>query len=189
VTIDKGSLGKLDMRTGVAHLSRNIKISGNKEGKGWGCRVLVYAFTEEGESMQSHGYARLDGVEFENCGQFDSSRAALDLRSLDDTVDLPNVIKRSSFHDSTGMQISAQNSYALTIDNNVFFNAMKAFVYITDVNKVTISNNLFIYVTQRPNPKNTMLDNWAVFIDFVVYTIIDPLSVTSDNINVFNNVG
>lgn len=40
VTI-KVEAGTLDMRAVVGHLTRNIKISGNKESTNWGCRVLV----------------------------------------------------------------------------------------------------------------------------------------------------
>lgn len=38
------------MRAAVAHLNRNIKIVGYEEngGVGWGCRVLVYSFNEDG---------------------------------------------------------------------------------------------------------------------------------------------
>jgi hypothetical protein len=35
------AIGSLDMRAIVGHLTRNIKISGNQESTGWGCRVLI----------------------------------------------------------------------------------------------------------------------------------------------------
>ena len=73
-------MGQLDMRTGVGHLTRNIKISGNVESTGWGCRVLIYSFNETGAPIESRGYATLNGVEWINCGQFDSTKAALDFR-------------------------------------------------------------------------------------------------------------
>jgi hypothetical protein len=35
------TVGTMDMRGVVAYLTRNIKIQGNRESTGWGCRVLV----------------------------------------------------------------------------------------------------------------------------------------------------
>jgi hypothetical protein len=42
ITIDKGDIGKLDMRAGVGHLTRNIRIRGTHDQHNWGCRVLIY---------------------------------------------------------------------------------------------------------------------------------------------------
>lgn len=82
ITIES-DYGTLDMRAGVGHITRNIKIVGNNEGTGagWGCRVLVYQF-EDGETIR-RGQAVLQGVEFDNCGQSDSSNSAVDFRYLD----------------------------------------------------------------------------------------------------------
>lgn len=56
------------MRTAVGHLTRNIKISGSHDPNMWGCRVLIYQFTEPGHQFSSRGYGKFDGVEWDNCG-------------------------------------------------------------------------------------------------------------------------
>jgi hypothetical protein len=61
-------VGDLDMRAAVGHLTRNIKISGSHDPNMWGCRVLIYQFTEPGAAFASRGYGKFDGVEWDNCG-------------------------------------------------------------------------------------------------------------------------
>jgi hypothetical protein len=74
----------MDTRAGVGLLSRNIKISRGPDPDGWGCRVLIYSYIEIPLVITStyipkvrNGYAILDGVEFENCGQYDTGYAGL----------------------------------------------------------------------------------------------------------------
>lgn len=63
------SIGTLDTRAGVGHLSRNIKIvSGNDAG--WGFHLLAYGFID-GEILRS-GSMILQGVEIYEGGQYDS---------------------------------------------------------------------------------------------------------------------
>ena len=72
VTVNKAGVGKLDMRAVVGHLTRKIKIEGGPSVNGLGCRVLIYYFTEPVDGIPRKGYAILHGVEFNNCGQYDT---------------------------------------------------------------------------------------------------------------------
>jgi hypothetical protein len=48
-------------------------------------------------------------VEFDNCGQFDTERAALDFYYLSDTANRrQSTIFGNSFHDSNGMLLTAR---------------------------------------------------------------------------------
>lgn len=63
-------------------LTRNIKITAGPDPDNWGCRVLVYGYNEIHEDITippiwRNGYAKLKGVEFDKCGQYDSTYAAL----------------------------------------------------------------------------------------------------------------
>lgn len=46
VTLDQGTIGQLDMRAAVGHLTRNIKIKGGPSVHGLGCRVIIYQFED-----------------------------------------------------------------------------------------------------------------------------------------------
>jgi hypothetical protein len=79
------------MRAVVAKLNRNILIKGNYADD-WGCRILVYRLkiTEtlgviltEDQKIDWQGLLNFDGVEIENCGQRDTTRAAIDIRYMD----------------------------------------------------------------------------------------------------------
>ena len=64
------------MRAAVGHLTRNIKISAAADPNNWGCRVLVYNYLDG--TFAKRGYVILNGVEIANCGQYDTTQAALD---------------------------------------------------------------------------------------------------------------
>jgi hypothetical protein len=63
-------------------MTRNIKITKGPDANNWGCRVLVYSylmsFTDPAKPIVPvNGYAVLDGVEMDGCGQYDTSYAGL----------------------------------------------------------------------------------------------------------------
>lgn len=69
------SYGTLDMRTGVAHLTRKIKIQAGAD-TGYGFRVQVYGFMDG--DISRTGAVNLTGVQFIGGGQADTEYAALD---------------------------------------------------------------------------------------------------------------
>jgi len=106
------------MRAVVIHLTRNIKISGNYESTGWGCRVLIAQTYDDSIKSLRRGYANMRGVEFENCGQFDTENAGLDffyLNTNDPALQRTSTIIGNSFHDANGMLLNARQSNNLLI--------------------------------------------------------------------------
>jgi hypothetical protein len=74
--------GILDARAGVGLLTRNIQILSAADTKNWGCRVLIYSYLalKSDPSLPPtpmNGYAILDGVEINGCGQYDTTYAGL----------------------------------------------------------------------------------------------------------------
>jgi len=75
--------GFLDMRTEILHLSRNIIIKGTSDEGDWGCMVNNIGFISvDDANVRIDGLAYIQGVLFENCGQRDSEKAALNLFDL-----------------------------------------------------------------------------------------------------------
>jgi hypothetical protein len=70
----------------VGWLSRTITITGNQDPDAWGCQVLVYSYVNvvnltAGPQIET-GYAILDGVEFDGCGQYDTTMAGLGVNNI-----------------------------------------------------------------------------------------------------------
>jgi hypothetical protein len=77
----QNTYGTLDTRAGVGKLNRNIRITKGPDANGWGCQVLIYSYLEipAGAALPAYktGYAILDGVEFDECAQYDTMQAGL----------------------------------------------------------------------------------------------------------------
>ncbi len=126
------------MRAAVGLLTRSIQIKGDSEnGNKWGCHVLIYQFEEKrldsnGQSVKKirRGRANLAGVEFENCGQYDTEKAGLNFQLLnsDDYISYGSSVVGCSFHDSEGFLLNSDRSFNITVENNVFYNGQKALV-------------------------------------------------------------
>ena len=67
-------------------MNRNIKISAGEDPNNWGCRVLIYGYLELDETYKPvqwrNGYGKIHGVEFDRCGQYDTTYAALRIENL-----------------------------------------------------------------------------------------------------------
>lgn len=72
-------------------ISRNIKISADLTYNDWGCRVLIYGY---------NGYAKMKGVEFVNCGQWNGTEAGI---KIDNANRLSTEIEKSVFHHCFGI--------------------------------------------------------------------------------------
>jgi hypothetical protein len=75
----QNNYGTLDMRAGVGHLTRNIKIVRGADADGWGFRVLTYGFIDG--NITRIGTTNLHGVEFIEGGQTDTDYAAVSFKS------------------------------------------------------------------------------------------------------------
>jgi len=91
-TIEK-SYGVLDTRAGVGHMTRKVKITAGPDAA-WGYTVFAYTyvFRDEltpdpttGESftlVTQTGNLQLNGVEFQNGGQYDTEQSALHIKDM-----------------------------------------------------------------------------------------------------------
>ncbi len=98
------------------------------------------------------GYAILDGVQLDGCGQYDTSYAGLRIQkigSLDNTTEITS-ITRSSVHDCVGICVYIDVSNNVTFDNNVFFWARKFLVLVFTVDNYNFTNNLLTEARKRP---------------------------------------
>ena len=92
VTIDN-QFGRLDTRTRVGHVSRNVKIVPGPDAD-WGFTTIVYGYNDGG--VLRIGNVFLDGVQFANGGQLDSRNAPLKFLNTWNTA-FPSSITTSSF--------------------------------------------------------------------------------------------
>jgi hypothetical protein len=81
-SVTNGAGGKIDVRAAVGLLTRNIKITRGPDVNNWGCRVQIYSYIMQLADpnlppVAVSGYAYLDGVELNGCGQYGSSNAGL----------------------------------------------------------------------------------------------------------------
>ncbi|KAM3144741.1 hypothetical protein pb186bvf_003050 [Paramecium bursaria] len=180
------SIGVLDMRSSVGHLTRNIKIQAGPDSTNLGFRILVYQFDDTIINLPRRGRAVFSGVEFINGGQINTDNGAVDIQNLNyKPFDQPTVITGCSFHDSQGMFINAQASQNISVTNNVFFNGQRALVQMNNNLYIKFQNNLLVYVTKRIMSGGAS-NNWAVLANFV-YT--DNTQQTTDIVEVSDNVG
>jgi hypothetical protein len=112
----------------VGHLTRNIKITRTVDANDWGCRVLVYNFLDG--SINRRGFVNLYGVEIPNCGQYDTTMAALDFNQLQ-TPGTQSYVKGCAIHSGQGMAINMFSSINVTIDNNVLAIQKKQMVRVS----------------------------------------------------------
>lgn len=129
-------------------MNRNIKISADIGDNDWGCRVLIYGFFDSIENMWKSGYARMKGVEFENCGQYNSTEAGLKIYSVgNDNNRIVTKIENSVFRNCLGMCLFIKDSSNLQISNNILFNGLKYLVFVEGMQSyLNFTSNLFIGV-------------------------------------------
>lgn len=92
VTISN-SIGELDTRSTVGHVTRNIKVVSGAD-SGWGYTLVVYQMWDNLNSRS--GTAVLSGVEFTLGGQYDTAKASLNLMNNGDT-ESTSLVTKSTF--------------------------------------------------------------------------------------------
>ncbi len=144
------SYGTMDMRTGVAHLTRNIKIAAGNDTT-WGFTLIQFGYSTviDNTTVISTGKMTISGVEFINGGQYDSEEAALQIFNVRVNTE-HTVITKSSFHECQDFCMKLNNIYDVSITNNVFFNARKYHVLALKTFYFNFTDNLLIGVTKRP---------------------------------------
>ena len=132
-------------------MNRNIKISAGPSADDWGCRVLIYGYLEVPVGLPpfwKNGYGKIFGVEFDHCGQYDTTYAGLRIENTgeDTNASIPlTEVQGSSFHNCGGFCIFIDDISNATINNNVLFWARKFIVYVEDtISNYTFSNNFMV---------------------------------------------
>lgn len=112
----------VDIRGEVALLSRNIKIVGT-DVQSWGGQVVtsdnMFDLDDEGEHRK--GQMFLDNVEFKNCSQMDSWKAAI---RFENALSLKSSVSNCAFHHGLSFGAQVVNSANIEFNNNVWFDFM-----------------------------------------------------------------
>lgn len=175
VTISN-SVGTLDTRASVGHVTRNIKFVSGPD-SGWGYTIVVYQMWDG--KISRAGQATFNGVEFTLGGQYDTEQASLVLYNNQDTSTAATVVTASSFSYCRSFCIRGYAHYGAVINNNVFYEARKFHFKLLQINTFTVSNNVMMGAIIRP----TMTGKEPVAC--VQLTEVDP---SSDNLAINNNI-
>ena len=101
-----------------------------------------------------NGYAILNGVQFDRCGQYDTLNAGLVVNKVGSSSANPVVnpisMKNSVMHHCEGICLYIDDSSHMTFDNNMFFRAKKFIVYVENViSDYHFTNNVLIGALKR----------------------------------------
>jgi hypothetical protein len=174
------SYGTLDMRAGVGHLTRNIKIVAGDDEK-WGFTLIQFGYSRQvgGSPVIDTGKMTISGVEFIRGGQNDTEEAALQVFNIRAQTE-HTIITKSSFHDCQDICMKLNNAFDHEITHNVFFNARKYHVLALQTYHFNFTNNLMIGVINRPTMQ--FKDLIACFASYIA---VNP---STDKIVVTNNL-
>ena len=137
----------VDMRTEVALISRNVKIT--TEGNGWGYTVIVNDFNDEAvnvESVMRNGNTDISFVQFMDCGQLDTNLACLRFESSGTNS---SNVKDCSFTDPQTWAVFMKGAKNINFESNLIVNARWRGVVAQDITGVTIKSNVIVYIYQR----------------------------------------
>lgn len=170
------------MRGEVLHLNRNIVIEGTTTEGDWGCMVNVVGFdTVDTPSVRVDGFVHLNGVQFKNCGQRDTEKAALSLFGITNTS--VKTIQNCVFSDSDGWGLNFRFTNNVIFQNNFVVDSLKYGMYLKGNKDVTIKNNDFMKVRERPWYSN------LIDYDIIIGIFFDnKYSLESKNMIIENNV-
>jgi hypothetical protein len=199
VKIDPSLGGELDMRAGVGHVTRNIKITSTNDGS-WGGSVQIYHWYLIDPSTKVLtpllGSATLSGVEFFNGGKANSPVGGVQILNTasftqaqivsndPDYLASITTISNCGFHDSVGSAIVALNVTGVIITNNVIYNQERFGISILQYNQVSIIQNLIVGTRTRAMPV-TGTSLWDPVCGIYAYTGYNALT---DNVVIQHNV-
>jgi hypothetical protein len=122
------SVGTLDMRTEVLYMTRNVRISGTGDDN-WGGRVYVTQIYDPTLGDYVRGTALIDGAEFVNCGQPNTTFAGLAFDQMD-AEKLESFVTNSVFRQSPGWHVQIMKSEHVTFSRNVLWYSFKYSVFL-----------------------------------------------------------
>ena len=166
--IDANESSTIDIRTEVIHLTRNIRIVGTNEDR-WGAHLVTAHNNDVGfvggilVPEFRKGHTVLHNVEFSNCSQYDTDKAAVrfaGLKDLDDE-DPRSEIKNSIVHNGEGIGMLVVDSEDVILENNVIFAQNIAGISIKDSENITVTNNVVAGLGTRYWSTDTTYDELA----------------------------
>jgi parallel beta-helix repeat protein len=170
VSASDSDTSNIDIRAEVVHLTRNIKVQGTNEDK-WGAHVVTAHNRDSGflngqlVSVERKGDAIIDHVEFVNCSQYDTDKAAVrfsNFYSLDST-DAKSSVTNCAIHNGLGIGIMVTNANDVTVDNNVVFFQHIGGIWMKASNRTTVTNNVVGGMGTRYWSEETRLDELALY--------------------------
>ena len=162
--------GGIDIRAEVIHLTRNIKVTGTNQDK-WGAHVVT-AHNKDSQFLNGQlrtitrrGYAVIDHVEFVNCSQYDTEKAAVrfaDISGLNSS-DTRSSVTNSAVHDGLGIGILVTSAEDITVEGNVVWFQHIGGIWMKASDNSTFKNNVVAGMGTRYWSGDTKLDEIAAF--------------------------
>jgi len=169
-THNSSATGGIDIRAEVLHLTRSIVVKGTNE-DGWGGHVVTSHNDDTGfvngalVSVERHGHAIIDHVEFNNCSQYDTDKASVrfvNIKNLTST-DTRSSVTNCSIHDGLGIGIMVSSAQDIVVDNNVVWFQHIGGIWMKNSPNTTITNNVAGGFGTRYWSGMTLLDELAIF--------------------------
>ena len=116
-------------------------------------------------SVERKGDAIIDHVEFVNCSQYDTDKAAVrfsNFYSLTST-DTKSSVTNSAIHNGLGIGIMVTSANDVTVDNNVVFFQHIGGIWMKASNRTTVTNNVVGGMGTRYWSGDTSLDELALY--------------------------
>lgn len=171
------------MRSEVVLLSRNIQIRPvNDASQPWGCQTLTTDLEIAG-SAPLYGKSIFSFVEFKQCGQYDTQKAAARFKS-NSNPDAPSVLDNCAIHSAKAAGIELDQASNVEITHNNVFMTTQFGIKVKGSNSWILDNNRFLGVRQR----DQVLNDGVVDESGVVY-ICPPYGGECSDYQVTNNIG
>jgi hypothetical protein len=143
----------VDVRAEVMLLSRNIIIAG-QDVETWGGQIVT-SDTMEADLTFRTGQTILDHVEFYNCSQIDTMKAALRFEGASGSW---SSVTNSAFHNGHGWGLAISRSANLYLADNIFYSFKPIGVSMLSVQNVTFHRNIVSHIYERTSITG---ENWA----------------------------
>lgn len=169
-SVDATISGGIDIRAEVLHLTRNIKVAGTNE-DGWGAHVVSAHNKDSGFisgqliTIERKGYMILDHVEFVNCSQYDTDKAAVRFAdySMLTSTDIKSTVTNSAIHNGLGIGIMVTSADDVTVENNVVFFQHVGGIWMKKSHNAKFLGNVVAGMGTRYWSTETKLDELALY--------------------------
>ena len=146
-TILKYGNSNVDMRTEVALLNRNVRIT--TDGNGWQSTMVVTDYSDQkvvGAAILRAGSVNIDNVAFDNCGQLDTLLGCL---RFEQNNHFGSSVTNTVFNYAQAPAIYINSSSNIVLRSNTIFNSRWRSIFCTSIKNVIFDSNLLIRVRER----------------------------------------